>query len=965
METIKGNPFKFLDSFTKEDKDIFFGREKEIEEIYSRVFQSNLLLVYGASGTGKTSLIQCGLANKFNDSDWLPVIIRRGGNILTSLRNQLAHLAITPLKENTSLKKSIQSLYLDHFKPVYLIFDQFEELFIFGSAEEIREFVSEVTKIVKSDLQCKFIFVIRGEYLEHLTAFEEELPEFFNNRIRIEKMTRLHAAEAISGPCRMAGIQVEEGFEQNFLETLSPDKSEVELTYLQVFLDKLYKKASEKNPGHPVFTNALLQEIGKISDVLSDFLEEQIARIPDSETAVSVLKSFVSMEGTKRQIDLDEIEIFVKTLGKSITRSLIEQLVHQFVDLRILRDKDESGKYELRHDSLAIRIYEKITLVEKDLIEVRVLLENAYTNYLKRNILINENDLAYIAPYERNLFLNEKLQEFLENSKRAASRSKRRRMVVLIVVAGLIISVLSGFTIWAMTERAHAIDLSREAETQKQLAEQERNQALNSKDEALKANKLALEEKEKAEHNEQSAMTAKKQADAARQQAVSAMSVAEREKANAVQQSDLAHKEAKNAEDQQEIAKSEKQKAENLQKSAYKNFLLSLAQGVALKSTLYKDDPQFQGLLALQAFQLNNENGGNQEDPVIYDALRKASAAFNHGNYPSITTSGEVRLLFSKGDTLLTGTRLGSLGSRLLSNLSAPVRYIAKVNSAKSPIDELYLVPGEHQLITSHLNFHIFIWDLNPNSFTNLSYQELEGHKGLVRGIGFSTDGSRFATGGKDSLVIIWKLEKGKASLEKTVRASGAVKTILFTDGNTLYTLLENGQINILDVRAGTFSSFAYKGNGKPTCMAYNPQRKLIVLGLSNGNLWMGDRTGTKVMETKAHTARVDMIIFDPEYKLIATAGSDRAVKIFEAANPEESPREIKDLNTKARTILFTAEHTLVISCSDNKTYVLEVESDSLAKKVSVQLKRNLSKTEWKTFFRDIPYSKTKPELPE
>jgi len=162
METIKGNPFKFLDSFTKEDKDIFFGRDKEIEEIYSRVFQSNLLLVYGASGTGKTSLIQCGLANKFNDSDWLPVLIRRGGNILTSIRNQLAHLAITPLKENTSLKKSVQSLYLDHFKPVYLIFDQFEELFIFGSAEEIKEFVTEVTKIVKSDLQCKFIFVIRG-----------------------------------------------------------------------------------------------------------------------------------------------------------------------------------------------------------------------------------------------------------------------------------------------------------------------------------------------------------------------------------------------------------------------------------------------------------------------------------------------------------------------------------------------------------------------------------------------------------------------------------------------------------------------------------------------------------------------------------------------------------------------------------------------------------------------------------
>ena len=51
------SPFKFLDSYTKEDREIFFGREKEIDEIYSRVFQSKLLLVYGASGTGKTSTI--------------------------------------------------------------------------------------------------------------------------------------------------------------------------------------------------------------------------------------------------------------------------------------------------------------------------------------------------------------------------------------------------------------------------------------------------------------------------------------------------------------------------------------------------------------------------------------------------------------------------------------------------------------------------------------------------------------------------------------------------------------------------------------------------------------------------------------------------------------------------------------------------------------------------------------------
>ena len=67
------SPFKFLDSYTKDDRAIFFGRERETEELYQKVFESKILLVYGVSGTGKSSLIHCGLAGKFSDIDRLSV----------------------------------------------------------------------------------------------------------------------------------------------------------------------------------------------------------------------------------------------------------------------------------------------------------------------------------------------------------------------------------------------------------------------------------------------------------------------------------------------------------------------------------------------------------------------------------------------------------------------------------------------------------------------------------------------------------------------------------------------------------------------------------------------------------------------------------------------------------------------------------------------------------------------------
>jgi hypothetical protein len=951
---MKQNPFKFLDSFTKEDKAIFFGRSKEIEEIYSRVFQSNLLLVYGASGTGKTSLIQCGLANKFNEADWLPLLIRRGENILQSLQTQLAHMAITPLKENASLKKNIQSLYLDHFKPIYLLFDQFEELFIFGSTDEIKTFVAEVKKIIQSDLQCKFLFVIRGEYLEHLTAFEEDLPEFFNNRIRIEKMTRLNAAETISGPCRLAGIEIEPGFEQNFLETLSPGKAEVELTYLQVFLDKLFKKAVAKNPDQPVFTNDLLAQIGKISDVLSDFLEEQIARIPDSETALAVLKSFVSMEGTKKQIDAEEISKFVSSLGKEVPRDRLDQLIHQFVDLRILRDKDENGKYELRHDSLAIRIYEKISLGEKELIEVRTLIETAHANYLKRGILINETDLGFIAPYERKLFLNEALQGYLDESKKALSRRKRRSAVILFVSAGILIAVLSGFTLWALSERGHALEQSHEAEKQTHLAEQEMKEALRAKDEAVKANTHAEEEMKLAERNEKVALSAKQQAELARQQAFASMGMAEKEKSNALVQTELAQKAAANAEAQKEIAKSEKLKAEESEKKASQGYLLSLAQGVALKSPLFKDDPQLQGLLALQAYQLNKNNNGHSPDPVIYDALRLAGRALDTKKLYALTEFKEAKGLSILNDTVLIVTSEGYLFKRAMTKKGTS-RYLPPVNGYTSAIDQLILSPSANSLIT---NLPGMTWNSAP-------YQVLKGHHGLVRGLAFNGNESRFASGGKDSVLIQWKITGGKAVAEKTIHTPQSIRSVVFTtDEFTLFTLYENGTVASWDLNTGVGKALILKTSSLVQSMAFDKVRSILVLGLSNGNLTLADLSSGHLLEIKAHTASVNSIAFNANYSRMASAGSDRSLMIYRCGTADLSPVGLKDLKAKAKCLAFTPDNQLLAACTDRIIYCIETDPDKLAAEINELLKRNMTKEEWSRFYADLPYQKTKMDLP-
>jgi len=461
------SPFKFLDSYTKDDHDIFFGRDHEIEELYQKVFESRLLLVYGVSGTGKSSLIHCGLANKFQETDWLPLVIRRGGNIVESMASAVKAASISEQQNKFAspgdFKKGVRSLYLDHYKPVFFIFDQFEELFIFGAKEERKSFVQVVKSLFESDLQCRFIFVMREEYMAGITEFEKFIPTFFSNRVRIEKMSLRNALMAIKEPCKVFNINMEEGFAEALLEKLSPGEADVELTFLQVFLDKIYRLAVGSLPAPEgeskrrssatrdseeeiSFTLSHLSKIGDVSDLLGSFLDEQLSLLDDPDTALAVLKSFVSVKGTKQQMKPEEAREYARTLGKDVIEPVMNELIQTFVNLRILRDKDQNGKYELRHDALAAKIYEQFTLAEKELLEVRKYLENAYYTFENRGVPLKKDDLDYLAVYENRLILPKHLQDFVDQSRqkfifqqKILTRITRISLLVFILIMAAVI----------------------------------------------------------------------------------------------------------------------------------------------------------------------------------------------------------------------------------------------------------------------------------------------------------------------------------------------------------------------------------------------------------------------------------------------------------------------------------------------------------------------------------------------
>ena len=405
-------PFKFLDAYEKKDKKKFFGREEEIEMLYQTTFQTNLTLVYGRSGVGKTSLIQCGLANRFDSADWFHIYLRRRNNINDALIDILKGYKIEEQETSSFLQQRLskirekqnlasdggtdgkdagvqvinllKSIYSFYLRPIYLLFDQFEELFILGSEEEQAQFYQTVALILEKLPYCKVIFVMREEYIAELYDFEKVVPSLFDKRMRVEPMTQVKAQQVISSIARDFDIELEsDQVPETIVDNVTERKGRVQLTYLQVFLDKLYRLAEEKNADDIQFTMELIHEIGNIDDVLNDFLEEQLGvfdqEVDSQNNALTFLKAFVSNKGTK--VPVARFELFEQL--PELEDKLILQCIDFFVSRRILRPL-ENDQYELSHDSLAAKIAKtKWQLLEMPKISTKELSfkENPFPGY--------------------------------------------------------------------------------------------------------------------------------------------------------------------------------------------------------------------------------------------------------------------------------------------------------------------------------------------------------------------------------------------------------------------------------------------------------------------------------------------------------------------------------------------------------------------------------------------------------
>jgi WD40 repeat protein/energy-coupling factor transporter ATP-binding protein EcfA2 len=311
IESQINNPFPGLRAFEEDEDILFFGREKQTDELLTKLRTSRLIAVIGSSGSGKSSLVKSGLIPSLQSgfmsgrgSSWRICSFRPGndpiGNMAKSLvspmfednediENEDTLIAMTEsvLRRNTSgLVDAYKQSNLPASTNLLILVDQFEEIFRFrkfeNESKQVKKdsvtFINLLLAATKqSDLPIYVVFTMRADFLTDCTDFRG-LPEAINDgSYLVPKMTREERRDAIVGPISVAESKINQHLLNHLLNDVGDNQDQ--LPILQHALMRTFEFWKKKNNPTSEIEMADYEAIGTMKYAISQHAEEAYAEL--------------------------------------------------------------------------------------------------------------------------------------------------------------------------------------------------------------------------------------------------------------------------------------------------------------------------------------------------------------------------------------------------------------------------------------------------------------------------------------------------------------------------------------------------------------------------------------------------------------------------------------------------------------------------------------------------------------
>ncbi|MEV4091369.1 WD40 repeat domain-containing protein [Streptosporangium saharense] len=462
------NPYVGLVAFQREDAEWFFGRERLVENLLSLVGERRFLVVFGSSGSGKSSLLRAGLLPA---TPWPTTLFTPGPHPLDECAAQLAALGTGPASAvRGELDRSPRALHLGALQALagrsphdelLVVVDQFEEVFtLCRDAEERARFVEALAVAARTaNSRTRVVLGVRADFYARCAEHPHLAEAIGDAQLLVGAMSVEELRRAVSQPAVRAGCAVESALLARLVADTAGQASALPL------LSHALRETWHRRRGNTL-TLSGYERAGGVDGAIAATAEQLYTRLPASQARQARRIMLRLVNPGEQAIDTRRPASYAELIPDADSDAA--QVLERLTAARLVTLHE--GVVELAHEALIVswpRLGRWIDQ-ERDLLRVQRRLTEAATGWrdlghdpgaLYRGVRLEAARPLLARPRE----LTELENTFLRASVDAAAQAERAA-VRRVRLARLAVAALTVLTLVAVSAAVLAVNAAGRAD---------------------------------------------------------------------------------------------------------------------------------------------------------------------------------------------------------------------------------------------------------------------------------------------------------------------------------------------------------------------------------------------------------------------------------------------------------------------------------------------------------------------
>ncbi len=506
------NPFPGLRPFREDEEYLFFGRENQVDSMVDKLAATRFLAVVGTSGSGKSSLVNCGLRPGLRGglmasagTTWRMAQFRAGSDPMRAMAQALAEEGVLfsdyqaaglTLAEiiDTTLRMSKLGL-IDIYEQAQLaedanllvVVDQFEELFRYrqpapgqpqnvAGASASEDAIAFVNLLLAAKEQTRYpihvVLTMRSDFLGDCSQFPGLAEAINAGQYLVPRMTRDERRAAISGPVGVGGAEISPVLLTRLVNDVGDNPDQ--LSILQHALNRTWNQW-ERSGGKGPLDLPHYQAIGTMAHALDQHADRAYAELASARQQQICEQLFKALtdkatdpRGVRRPTKLDTLCALTEAPPAEVAAviDVFRRPSRSFLMPPAEETLEAETVVDISHESL-MRVWERLkTWADKEAQSAQIysrLAETAVLHAAGEAGLWQDPDLQVALKWQEQNQPNEVWAQryhpeftgaldFLKKSKTA----RGRRRWTLLAITVFVFAALSGLLVWALLARSEA-----------------------------------------------------------------------------------------------------------------------------------------------------------------------------------------------------------------------------------------------------------------------------------------------------------------------------------------------------------------------------------------------------------------------------------------------------------------------------------------------------------------------------